>query len=338
MIIKNGVKLRQFIDVFVTAINKYNKIAIFVHQDPDFDAMGSAFGLKEIINRNFQDKEVHVMCLQQAIDEHLTMNFMPAEDEMDFDQIAFAKEAMGISVDTPTLERVLGKELFVTTKETFRIDHHQFFGKFCDYEYIESDCCAACQLVTKIAINANLVISALAATYLYAGLLTDTNRFYFETVTDETYHMAAVLYKAGAQRKLVHAVLYTRTKNQIEYENYLFSIAKFHKHVASLFIPKDSNKKFGIDSPKGYVSVISYIKNFPIWLAARWNEAKQTYTVSIRSMSMPIFEIAKKYNGGGHLLASGCSVKDEKEFNTLVNDLVEAYEVYINEINSTKIY
>lgn len=43
---------------------------------------------------------------------------------------------------------------------------------------------------------------------------------------------------------------------------------------------------------------------------------------------MPIFDIAKKYQGGGHMLASGCIVKDENEFNELVNDLIEGYKEY----------
>ena len=48
---------------------------------------------------------------------------------------------------------------------------------------------------------------------------------------------------------------------------------------------------------------------------------------------MPIFEIAKKYHGGGHLLASGCVVKDENEFNELVNDLIEAYKEFSKKEN-----
>lgn len=331
MQVKNGIKLRRFIDSFISAIANNDKIAIFVHVDPDFDAMGSAFGLKEIIKKNFINKEVHVMNLQPAIDNDLTLDFIPAENELNFNQEEFAKQAIGISVDAPIIDRVLGKELFLSTKNTFRIDHHQDFGSFTDYEYVESDTCATCQIIVKIAINANLQIPSNAATFLYAGLLTDTNRFYFETVNDETYNVASILYKAGADRKLVHKVLYTRTKNQIEYEDYLFKLAKFHDNVASLWIPKDSNKKFGIKNPKGYVSVISYIKDYPIWLAARWSAEKQTYVVSIRSIEMPIFEIAKRYNGGGHLLASAASVKDENEFNQLVNELINTYKIFKNE-------
>ena len=41
-----------------------------------------------------------------------------------------------------------------------------------------------------------------------------------------------------------------------------------------------------------------------------------------------ILEVAKKYHGGGHKQASGCTVKDEQEFNELIKDLKETYKQY----------
>ncbi len=337
MQVKNKIKLNRFIDSLITDIIKFDKIALFVHEDPDFDAMGSAFGLRDIITTNFKNKEVHVMKMQTALDLHLTLNFMPAEEELNFDQNLFVQDALAISVDTPVLKRVLGKDLFSKCKTTFRVDHHQYLEKFTDYEYIETDACSTCQLIIKIALNANLKIPSTSASYLYAGLLTDTNRFLFNSVTDETYQYAAQLYKLNADRNKVHDVLYTRTINQIRYENYLFNLAKFQDHVASLWIPKNSNLEYGIDNPKGYVYVIANIKDFPVWVASRWNEEKQSYSCSVRSIEMPIFEIARKYRGGGHLLASGCTVKNEEEFNQLVHDLINAYKEYKKDHEKTRI-
>ncbi|MBP5783236.1 hypothetical protein J6W32_01295 [bacterium] len=45
-----------------------------------------------------------------------------------------------------------------------------------------------------------------------------------------------------------------------------------------------------------------------------------------------ILEVAKKYHGGGHKQASGCTVKDEQEFNELVNDLKNTYKQYETEL------
>ena len=48
-------------------IKKYNKIAIFRHIKPDFDALGTQFGLATWIKDNFKDKDVK--CLG---DNHVT--------------------------------------------------------------------------------------------------------------------------------------------------------------------------------------------------------------------------------------------------------------------------
>ena len=324
---RNFVQLKRFIDVLITNIVQNQKIALFVHEDPDFDTLGTAFAFRDVIKRNFNDKEVHVINMQKAIDEDLTANLFPAE-ELGFNPETFCKDAVCISVDTPCLSRVLGKEYFKLAKVSFRLDHHEHLENFTDYEYVDKEASSTCELATFLIMKANLIMPSTSATYLYAGLVTDTNRFMFPCVNDNTYIAAIILYKAHADRQKVHQILYTRTKNQIQYENYLFSIAKFKDHVASLFIPKDSNLAYDIKNPKGYVYVIANIKDYPVWVCSRWNEGKQTFSCSVRSLKMPIFEIAKKYHGGGHLLASGCTVKDENEFNELVNDLIEAYKEF----------
>ena len=325
---RNFIKLNRFIDNLITQIIQNKKIALFVHADPDFDALGSAFGLRDVIKRNFKDKEVHVIDMQKAIDEDLTSDLYPATEELYFNPEEFCKDAVCISVDTPCLSRVLGKEYFKLGKVSFRIDHHEYLENFTDYEYVDKDASSACELVTFLIMKANLIMPSSSATYLYAGLLTDTNRFMFDCVNDNTYLAAIILYKAKADRQKVHKTLYTRTFNQIKYENYLFNLAKFKDHVASLFIPRDSNKQFDIINLKGFVYVIANIKDYPVWVCGRWNENKQTYSCSVRSLKMPIFDIAKKYQGGGHMLASGCIVKDENEFNELVQDLIEGYKEY----------
>ena len=75
---RNFIKLNRFIDNLITQIIQNKKIALFVHEDPDFDALGSAFGLRDVIKRNFKDKEVHVINMQKAIDDDLTSDLYPA--------------------------------------------------------------------------------------------------------------------------------------------------------------------------------------------------------------------------------------------------------------------
>ena len=45
----------------LSAIKRYDRIAIFRHEKPDFDALGSQLGLATWIKDNFPNKEVHVL-------------------------------------------------------------------------------------------------------------------------------------------------------------------------------------------------------------------------------------------------------------------------------------
>ena len=328
-----GVKMGKFIDHFVSNICKYQKIAIFVHEDPDFDALGSAFGLRDIIKTSFKEKEVHVMKMQTAIDLKLTLNFMPAEEEIGFDENEFINGALGISVDGPCLTRVLGADLLKKCETTIRIDHHEYVECFTNFEYVDPKASSACELATIICNNANLFIPQSAATFLYAGIVTDTNCFRFSNTSINTFQAVILLDYAHADRQLVHRVLYTRDLNVVKYENYLFGLAKFEDHVGSLWIPKGSNEPFKVPSSHPFVYLLSAIRNYPIYACARWNDLKQTYSCSLRSNDpISILEVAKKYHGGGHKQASGCTVKDEQEFNELVNDLKNTYKQYETEL------
>ena len=53
----------------LSAIKRYDRIAIFRHTSPDFDALGSQFGFATWIKDNFPNKEV--LCLG---DHHINLN------------------------------------------------------------------------------------------------------------------------------------------------------------------------------------------------------------------------------------------------------------------------
>ena len=51
--------------------------------------------------------------------------------------------------------------------------------------------------------------------------------------------------------------------------------------------------------------------------------------MSIRSRGPIINEVATKHGGGGHMFASGTRLKTEEEIQSLINDLNEVSQKYI---------
>ena len=53
-------KFKKEFSLVLRQIKRYNKIAIFRHIMPDFDALGTQFGLATWIKENFPDKDVKI--------------------------------------------------------------------------------------------------------------------------------------------------------------------------------------------------------------------------------------------------------------------------------------
>ena len=48
-------------ELILNKIKEYENIVIFRHENPDFDALGSQFGIKYLIEENFENKHVYVV-------------------------------------------------------------------------------------------------------------------------------------------------------------------------------------------------------------------------------------------------------------------------------------
>ena len=72
-----------------------------------------------------------------------------------------------------------------------------------------------------------------------------------------------------------------------------------------------------------YVNMLSGIEEYYIWMAITENTADQNWRVSLRSRKYPVNKVAEKYNGGGHLLASGAKLQNIEQLDDLLRDLKE---------------
>ena len=90
----------------------------------------------------------------------------------------------------------------------------------------------------------------------------------------------------------------------------------------SLSMPNFDNK-IGIkmEQTKKFLSTFANIKEINIWCSISEDPEGGIYWVSIRSKRTKISDVARKYQGGGHDLASGCKLNSINELELLINDL-----------------
>lgn len=305
-------------------IKKAKKIVLARHVGPDPDALGSTLGLKELILSNFPDKEIYVVGNPAS-----KFKFIGELDKFNNDMY----DALLIVTDTPDLKRVDGVDVKKFNR-SIKIDHHPFIEKMCDIEWIDDSASSACQMIIEFAYNNKLKISNEAAEKLYAGLISDTNRFLFKYSSSKTFSLVSYLLKeTDIDITEIYSNLYTRPYREIKFRGYMEQNFKITPNgVGYIILDSDTLKQYEVDAATAgnMINDFNYIDEMLVWVSFSYDKDMGSYRVSIRSRGPIINEVASEFGGGGHIYASGVRLKTIDEIKGLVMALDATAKEYTN--------
>ncbi len=298
-------------------IKENNKIVIFRHKRPDGDAVGSTKGLARILQLTYPEKEIYLI----NNDYSDYMSFLGEEDGPRPDE--FFADALGIVIDTATIDRISNPQANMC-RELIKIDHHIDRTPYGDLCWVEENRSSACEMIAVFyaAFADQLKIDPEAATYIYTGMVTDSGRFRFRSVSGDTLRAAALLLDQGIDTESLYANLYMKEFNTMKFQAYVFKKIKItDSGVAYLYVDRAMQKKFALTSEQASASVsyMESIKGSLIWIAFIEND-DGTIRVRLRSRFVTVNELAEKYRGGGHACACGANLQNKKEFRAMVAD------------------
>jgi len=303
-------------------IKKAKRIILARHIGPDHDALGSTLGLKELILNTFPEKEVYVVGSPAA-----KFKFLGNLDKFTEDMY----DSLLILTDTPDKKRVDGVDP-AKFNYSIKIDHHPFIEKICDLEWIDDTSSSACQMIIELAYYTNLKLSKEAAEKLYAGLISDTNRFLFKYSTPKTFYLTSYLIKeANIDITKVYENLYTRPYKEIKFHGYMQQNLKITENgVGYIIVEEETLNKYEVDSatPGNMINDFNYIDEILVWVSFSFDKELDTYRVSIRSRGPIINDVATKFGGGGHIYASGARIKTKEEIKELIKALDNEVKQY----------
>lgn len=307
----------QVMQKILQKIKKYHRIIITRHFRPDGDAIGSTKGLWKILQLSFPEKEI--LLLNEDYSEYLS--FLGSESE----PIAEEKyaDALGIIIDTGTIDRVSNKKITLC-KELIKIDHHIDHNPYGDISWVEEHRSSACEMVVRFyeAFADELKIDSEAATYLYAGMVTDSGRFRFSSVSGDTMRLAGLLLDQGINTDVLFANLYMEEFDKLKFEAYVYDkMCITENGVAYIYVDRAMQEKFNLsqEDASSAVGYMDTIKGALCWIA--FIEApteEKTIRVRLRSRFVTINTIAENHHGGGHACASGATVYSEDEMRQLI--------------------
>ena len=306
-------------------IKKYNTIVIARHVGADPDALASQIALKDIIVNNFPLKKVYVVGMPASRFKYLgTLDKLT--DEM-------YENSLLIVTDTPDKKRVDGVDTTRFSK-TIKIDHHPFVEKYCDIECINDKASSASQIIIDFAFSMKLKITKEAAEKLYIGIVADTNRFLFSYTTPNTFDLVSKLIKeTDINFTSLYDNLYLRSLKELKFQRYIINnMIVTENKFGYIKLTDDVLKKFDVDAATAgnMVNNFNYIEDFVSWAVFTEDKNNDFIRGSIRSRGPIINDVAAKFGGGGHKLASGVRLKNFEE----VDKLVEALDLECNKYES----
>ena len=306
----------------LTQIKKYERIIIHRHKNPDGDALGSQLGLKEIIQEKFPEKEVLAVGSVDEYKDQSTRNiFKEGFDEV---KIKHYENSLVIVCDTANIERIEGSDFF-RGLDIFKIDHHKNTEEYGTIEWVDSSISSTSEMISKFARSNKLPVNPTAAKYLLTGMVTDTGRFMFSSVKPETFREAFFLSSNGAKIAQIANKLNDRNINFVRLQGEILSNFSFKKGVAYYMMPEKLEKKFKVDygTASSLVFLLMSFKEAHYAVYSTYDRKNRVWKTSLRSKKKPIVQIAEEYQGGGHDMAAGLKFKDKKQFQVIVDKLIE---------------
>lgn len=299
-------------------IKSYDTIIIHRHERPDMDAIGSQVGLYHVLKDTFPQKKIYMVGDINDMSYHAVMDMI--EDDT-------FKDALSIVVDV-AVDYMVSDKRYELAREVIVIDHHKNDTNLpnVSYFYHDPQASSAAMLIVELIQKWKFVPSSTAATYLYGGMVTDTNRFMYISNLNaaRTFAAASFINEFNPDITGFYDYLYTESlaKKQIklmfsEFETTPNGVA-YRKNTHEMILKSGLGVQ-GVS--RGMVNLMAGIKEIPIWASFTEDKTNNKVICEFRARGIVIVDIAKKYGGGGHDFACGASLTSFEEVEQVLEDL-----------------
>lgn len=305
------------LDIVFSALEEADSIVIFGHKNPDGDCVGSVLGMKSALKEMFPNKKVY------ALGTH--PSYLPKVEESDVIEDSVIEESLALMVDLSDLDRVEDQRIRLA-KKIVCIDHHVAQVEP-DFPVLRDENAPSATFVIAKALNIRYgkIPSSKCATYLYMGLVTDSGRFQYDA-EPETLKVAADLISYGVDYKSMYTQLYRQSSVILRYCSLIYQNFKFDGLVTYVCVTKEMYESFGLaqNEASGKVNLLANLDGHPIW-AFFTEQQDSTIRVELRSTGQyNVQKVAVLFGGGGHVAASGCTLKSFDDVKNVIVALNQA--------------
>ncbi|MEH7108179.1 DHH family phosphoesterase [Bacillus sp. JJ1764] len=297
-------------------IKKYETIIVHRHVRPDPDAYGSQCGLVEILKASYPEKQIYAVGKDEP-----TLHYMRMLDQIS-DEVY--KGALVIVCDTANAARICD-ERFSLGDKLIKIDHHPNEDPYGDLLWVDTSASSCSEMIYEFyqyGKDKGLKLNDEAARLIFAGIVGDTGRFLFPSTTDKTFAYAGELIHYNFSRPELFDKMYELDPNIIKLNGYILqNFVMQDNGVASVRLTKELLQEYNVRPSEASLLIgdLGNVKGIKAWVF--FIEEHDQIRVRLRSKGPVINGIAKKFNGGGHPLASGASIYTWDEVEDVLKEL-----------------
>jgi len=316
---RNKVKVRSLADGLIGLIKNSSNVLIMSHSDMDLDALGSALGVKAMVDSVGKPSKLLYAPKLAEKKTRMAVTTMFSRDEIEKITIA-PKDALDLlkpdtlvivtDVHRPSLT-MFPKLLDEATKVVV-IDHHRRAEEFIEnpvYSYVEPSASSASELVAELiryaSPNPRITIPAPYATIMLSGIFLDTNYYRAKTAGMRTFEASMFLKESGADNSLADTFL----KDDYEEHNLITKImanskTPYYGIVVALADPSDIIDRAALAK---VANMNIQIKGVNATFVIGKTDAKEVRISARSDNTINVQFLLEKLGGGGHYSQAACA-------------------------------
>lgn len=308
------------------------RIVLLCHEHPDPDTLGSALGLAHALAP--LSKECLVACADPVPANY---TFLPGREHV-VTELPDERFDLVVALDAGELSRYgalyTRHKAFFDSATILNLDHHITSTGCGQVTIIDPLSAATAELLTLFLLNRGVAITRDAAICLLAGIITDTRSFEYDATTARTLAAGSYLVACGAVPQDIIKPMY-RMKPLAKAKLWGLALQTIESAAQERIVWATLRREYFSTSgamPDMDDGLSSYLMDIDgVALAVLFKEQSDSTTrVSLRAAApYDAASICKRFGGGGHLRAAGCSLP--MEIDAAIHTFVPVLEAALRE-------
>ncbi len=302
----------QNLTIAAEFLQKNDNFLVVSHLSPDGDAISSTAAIGFIL----QELGKKFILINEGRTPEKFKSLLGEQEIINFSkQKLQSRYTYAILVDCADYARIGEvKQALSDDAMILNIDHHSTNESYGTFNLLKTDAAATVEIIHELAEKLNMTWSKPLASCIYAGLLTDTGGFRYANTTPKVLSIAEHMLRVGADGpKLAQQLLEVMSYQQVQLWRAVLATLSFshNRRIAWVTVDAETLQSLGAmdEDTEGLVNIPRNVAGVEIGILFK-EIATHEIKISLRSNgTINVAQLAKRFGGGGHVLASGCTLR-----------------------------